>query len=115
MTKAEIEETARWTVEQLTQAFAEMGAQIDEPGKSIIMDFTRDLLVDLERGVRLTRQIANEKVARIIADRGRETATLSPVFTALSVMAEKIDSLMTTVDASAENAELMEKLPPIKV
>lgn len=115
MTKFEIEENARWAVEQLTQAFAEMGTTIDEPGKSIIMDFTRDLLTDWDRGIRLTRKIANEKVARIIAERGKETSTLPPVFTALSVMAEKIDSLMKTVDASAENAELMEKLPPIKV
>lgn len=115
MTKVEIEENARWTVEQLTQAFAEMGTTIDEPGKAIIMDFTRGLLEDLNRGVRLTRKIANEKVARIMADRGRETSTLQPVFTALSVMADKIDSLMKTINAADENAELMEKLPPVKV
>ena len=117
MTKFEIEETARWTVEQLTQTFAEMGTQIDEPGKAIIMDFTRGLLEDLERGVRLTPKIMNEKVAKIIADRGRETSTFPPVFKALSVMAEKIDSLMKTINASAEaeNAELMAKLPPVKV
>lgn len=62
MTKSEIEETAQWTVDALSSAYADINVSVSPADKKILYNFVKGCLTDWNNGAMITKDSMIDRV-----------------------------------------------------